>query len=74
MKPTVTGQIEEKVFEILAENPGGVHWSELNDMVKKSNPSFHPKTINGTVWKIIEKYPDKVYKPEKGVFRLCKYK
>lgn len=73
MKPTtITGQIEEMAFRLLKENPEGIRWSELNTMIKKSNPSFHPKTINGTVWKLPQKYPDKVYKPSKGLFRLLK--
>lgn len=72
--PTITGQIYTKIFEILENNPGGIHWSELLTMIQTSFPSFHPKTINGCVWKLIEKYPDKVYKPEKGLFRLLKYK
>lgn len=75
MRPTtITGQIEELVFGILEENPGGIRWSELNTMIEKINPNLHPKTINGTVWKLTGKYPDKVYKPSKGMFRLTKYK
>lgn len=67
---TITSQIESKVFELLEQHPEGVRWTELNRLIKEAYPSFHPKTINGTVWKLTEKYPDKVYKPEKGVFRL----
>jgi hypothetical protein len=75
MKPlTATGKIESKIFELLEENPEGLRWSELNFRVKESDPVLHPKTINGIVWKLLSKYPDKVYKPEKGVFRLLKYK
>ncbi|HAM96240.1 TPA: hypothetical protein DCP76_00325 [Patescibacteria group bacterium] len=73
-KPTITGQIYTKILEILENNPEGIHWSELLTMIKTSYPSFHPKTINGCVWKLVERYPDMVYKPEKGLFRLVKYK
>jgi hypothetical protein len=72
--PTITGRIYAKVFELLEENPEGLHWSELLSKIKASDPSLHPKTVNGCVWKLIEKYPDKVYKPSKGLFRLLKYK
>lgn len=73
MKKPITHQIYEKIFEILEKYPEGVSWTKLNKMIEESNPTFHPKTINGCVWKLLEKYPEKVYKPEKGVFKLKKY-
>lgn len=71
---TITGQIRIKALELLEQNPDGIRWKDLNEAIQKSNPDFHPKTINGTVWKLTEKFPDKVYKPSKGVFRLLKYR
>jgi hypothetical protein len=68
----ITGRIEEKAFELLEEHPEGIRWSELNAQIKASDPSFHPKTINGTVWKLPEKYPERVTKTG-GLFRLVKY-
>jgi hypothetical protein len=73
-KSTITGRIYEKIFELLEEHPEGLHWSELISKIKESDHSFHPKTINGCIWKLIERFPDKVYKPSKGLFRLLKYK
>ncbi|MDY0097486.1 MAG: hypothetical protein RBS01_04005 [Candidatus Dojkabacteria bacterium] len=73
-KETITGQIYNNIFELLDKNPSGLHWSELISQIQKSNPTLHPKTINGCIWKLIEKYPNKVYKPEKGLFQLLKYK
>lgn len=71
---TITGRIYITIFELLEQNPDGLRWSELLTKIKQSDPSFHSKTINGCVWKSVEKYPDKVYKPSKGIFRLVKYK
>lgn len=71
--PTITGQINETALKLLDQHPKGIHWSELLEMIQDSHPNFHPKTINGCVWKLTEKYPDQVYKPEKGLFRLKKY-
>lgn len=73
-KITITEQIEEIIFTLLKKNPKGLRWSQLLSEIKKSDPRFHPKTVNGTVWKIIEKYPDRIYKPEKGLFRSVEYK
>ena len=74
MTKPVTHQIYDKIFELLEHNPEGLRWSVLLSKVRESNGSWHPKTINGSIWKLVEKYPDKVYKPSKGVFRLKKYK
>ncbi len=71
---TVTGRINAKALELLGQHPGGMRWSELIAIIKASDPTLHPKTINGCIWKLVEKYPDKVYKPSKGLFRLLKYK
>lgn len=71
---TITGQIYATIFDLLEKNPKGLRWSELNKKVRESDSSLHPKTVNGCVWKLIEKYPKKVYKPKKGLFRLRKFK
>lgn len=71
MKPlTITSQIETKAFELIKKSPDGIRWVDLNREIQEANPNFHPKTINGTVWKLTQKYPDKIYKSEKGVFKL----
>jgi len=71
---TITERVYKIIFEELEKNPDGMQWSELLKIIKQKDPTIHPKTANGLVWKMIEKYPDKVYKPKKGCFRLVKYK
>jgi len=71
---TTTGRIYAKALGLLEKNPEGLRWSELLSKIKKSDRTFHPKTINGCVWKLIGRFPDKVYKPSTGLFRLLKYK
>lgn len=73
-KKPVTHQVNETALKLLDEHPEGIRWTDLNRMIEESDPTLHPKTINGCVWKLVEKYPDKVYKPEKGLFMLKKYK
>lgn len=70
----ITAQINDKALELLEQHPEGISWTELRRQIEASDPSFHPKTVNGTVWKLVEKFPDEVYKPSKGLFRLLKYK
>lgn len=71
---TATGQINATALELIGKNVEGIRWSELISEIKKINPGLHPKTVNGCVWKLVEKFPDLVYKPEKGLFRLVKFK
>jgi hypothetical protein len=71
---TVTGRIYATAFALLEQHPGGLRWSELLAQIQASDRGFHPKTVNGCVWKLVERFPDKVYKPSKGLFRLVKHK
>lgn len=56
-KSTITGRINAKAFELLEQNPEGLRWSDLLSKIKASDQSFHPKTVNGCVWKLVEKFP-----------------
>ncbi|HSM45904.1 MAG TPA: hypothetical protein VK969_12885 [Acidimicrobiia bacterium] len=69
----VTERIEATALELLDRNPEGLSWTDLRKKIEESDPSFHPKTVNGCVWKLVENYPDWVHKPSKGLFRLLKY-
>ncbi len=70
----ITHRIYATALELLERHSEGLHWSELLSEIKAADKSFHPKTINGCVWKLVERFPDKVYKPSKGLFRLLKYR
>lgn len=69
----VTERINAKAFELLEQHPEGLRFSELRSRIEASDHNFHPKTVNGCVWKLVQRFPDKVYKPSKGLFRLLKY-
>lgn len=66
----VTERIEATAFKLLEQHPEGLRWTDLNRRIEESDSDFHPKTVNGCVWKLVERYPDRVYKPSKGLFRL----
>ena len=74
MQTLVTHRINQTALDLLEQHPEGLRWSELLRLIKESDDSLHPKTVNGCVWKLVEKFPDVVYKPSKGLFRLLKYK
>ena len=71
--PGVTERIYATAFELLERHPDGLRWSELLAQIQASDRGFHPKTVNGCIWKLVERFPDKVYKPSKGLFRLVKF-
>lgn len=70
----ITHTINEKALQLLQDYPQGLQWSALFSKIMQSDPSFHPKTVNGCIWKLPTKYPNQVYKPAKGLFRLIKYR
>ena len=72
--PKVTERIYATAFELLEQHPEGMRFSELRSAIEASDRSLHPKTVNGCVWKLPQKFPDRVYKPSRGLFRLVKYK
>lgn len=71
---TITGQIRKIAFDLLEDKPEGIRYSELGRMILEINPSFMPNTISGATWDLDIKFSDKVYKPDRGVFRLIKFK
>lgn len=70
----VTERIEATALDLLWQHPEGLRWTDLRRKIEESDPGFHPKTVNGCVWKLVERYPDRVYKPSKGLFRLLSHK
>jgi len=74
MATTISGQIREIAFGLLEAKPEGIRYSELGRKILEVNSSFMPNTISGATWDLDIKFPDKVYKPDRGVFRLIKFK
>ena len=74
MTEPITHRINAKIFELLEQHPEGLSWTELRKKVEASDPGFHPKTVNGLIWKLTQNFPEKVYKPSKGLFRLVRFK
>ncbi len=70
----VTERIKTKALELLEEHPSGLRYSELHSKILASDGTFKPNTINGCIWNLDAAFPEKVYKPSKGLFRLLKFK
>ena len=70
----VTERIKTKAFELLELHPEGLRYSELHKAVQAADPSFKANTISGSIWNLDSVFPERVYKPSKGLFRLTKHK
>jgi len=74
MRTTIRGQIGKIAFETLEETPEGIRYTDLKRKILEINPSFNPNTIEGSIWNLDIQHPDKIYKPDRGMFRLLKFK
>lgn len=68
--PKVTERIYAAAFATLKNHPQGLRWTDLINLIKESDPGFHPKTVNGSIWKFVERYPERVYRDGDGLFKL----
>jgi hypothetical protein len=75
MPPTkVTERIKAKALELLEQHPEGLRFSALHSQIQATDSAFNSNTINGCIWNLDAAFPEKVYKPSKGLFRLLKHK
>ena len=70
----ITVLIQETAIKILKTAPQGIRTTQLINAIKKKLPDAHPKTINGTVWKLPTTRPEEVYKPIRGLFRHMSFR
>lgn len=70
---TITGQIRKIAFDILENRPEGIRYSELSRKILEQD-SFNKNTVSGATWDLDVQYPDKIYKPDRGIFRLLMFK
>ncbi len=72
--PKIAERIIELALRILEEYPNGLRYTELNKSILDENPDFNPNTVRGATWDIDVKKSDKVYKPDRGIFKLLKFR
>ena len=71
---SITNNIRSIALDILKEYPHGLRYSELYTKIKSRTENFNGNTINGSIWDLDKKYPDKIYKPSKGLFQLTEFR
>lgn len=74
MSKNVTEKIKDKAFELLKDNPDGLRYSELVKFISENDEKLNRNTINGSIWNLDSQFPEKFYKPSRGLFRLIEFK
>jgi hypothetical protein len=60
-------------LELLKENPDGIRYSELVRLISDADPALKINTVHGNVWNLDARFPTKVFKPSRGLFRLAEF-
>ena len=71
---TKSERILEKAFEMLNATPEGIRYSDLIRGIVQADGAFNPNHVSGCIWNLDQEFPDRVYKPSRGLFRLTKYR
>jgi len=74
MSNTITERVTNTAFDLLEQHPEGLRFMELITKIKEKDANFNTNTINGCIWNLDAQFPQKVYKPSRGLFRLTKFK
>jgi len=70
----IVQQIRNLALEILEGFPNGLRYTELNKKVIERNPAFNHNTVRGATWDLEVQESDRVYKPDRGIFKLLKFR
>ncbi len=62
-------QIRDLALEIVSQHPGGIHYGELVKQIAAAHVETFPNTIQGSVWDLATRFPDKVVKPSRGLYK-----
>ncbi|MCL5044065.1 MAG: hypothetical protein M1336_02110 [Deltaproteobacteria bacterium] len=65
-------QIRKRARVIVAENPGGIRFTDLKDRISQESPETPRGTIGACIWNLDAIYPSEVSKPSRGLFKPAK--
>lgn len=69
-----TQRIKAAALVILESYPEGLQYSQLHFKILAAASNFNPNTVHRCLCDLVSSFPDTVYKPAKGLFRLLKYR
>jgi len=67
-------RITQAAKELLVHQIDGIRFSELVSRLRLEFPEDPYGTITGTVWNLDTRFPDEIYKPSRGLFRLTRFR
>ncbi len=67
-------RITEKAFELLGATSHGIQFSELVAKLHTAFPDDPHGTITGSIWNLDARFPERIYKPARGLYRLIKFR
>lgn len=70
----ISDRIRKIAFAILEETPEGMRYADLVRRILQSDGSLKKNTIHGIIWNLDQIYPNKIYKPSRGLFRLVTFR
>lgn len=63
-----TSQIRDAARKIIAENKGGIRYSDLHEQIAAISPETPKNTIHGSIWDLHLRFPQEISKPSRGLF------
>jgi len=61
-------EIQKLARSIVAENSGGIRYSELVERISQQTPETPRNTVYGSVWNLDTIFPNEIAKPSRGLF------
>ncbi len=69
MAKLTKNDVRQQALEVVADHPGGIRWAELIRIIQDGSPETPRGTIRGSARNLDLHYPDKVVRPERGLYR-----
>ena len=70
-KSTKRQEILDIALGLLEDHPEGLRYTALKNLIyERSGRTFNLNTIDGCIWNLDVKHPEKIWKPERGLFQL----
>lgn len=73
-RPLIREHIRSLAFTFLRNHPQGLRYSELHRKICQADTHLNASTVNTSIWNLDTAFPDQVYKPVKGLFRLVAFR
>ena len=67
------GRIDKIALDLLKNHPAGIRYTDLVNLIAGKDRNLNPGTIGTLTSQLDSRLPNKIYKPDRGVFRLTEF-